>query len=82
MHLLHICSVFAEKKMKTDSESKETQKEEQKCKTTFMQIIYQIFRCNEQFLKKETGDVFLGISTLYINAVQRLLILCLREGKM
>lgn len=80
MHLLHICSVFAEKKMKTDSESKETQKEEQKCKTTFMQIIYQIFG-NEQFLKKETGDVFLGISTLYINAVQRLLILCLREGK-
>lgn len=36
MHLLHICSVIAEKKMKTDSESKETQKEEQKCKTTFM----------------------------------------------
>lgn len=78
MHLLHICSVFAEKKMKTDSESKETQKEEQKCKTTFMQIIYQIFRCNEQFLKKETGDVFFR----YISAVQRLLILCLREGKM
>lgn len=29
-----------EKKMKTDSEYKETQKEEQKCNTTFMQIIY------------------------------------------
>lgn len=36
MHLLHVCSVFAEKKMKTYSESEETQKEEQKCMATFM----------------------------------------------
>lgn len=36
MHLLHVCSVFAEKKMKTYSESEETQKEEQKCKAKFM----------------------------------------------
>lgn len=60
MHLLHVCSVFAEKKMKTYSESEETQKEEQKCKATFMQIIYQISIYKQHFLKKESGDVFLG----------------------